>query len=61
MLGSTVKVALENSERVFEVIILITSGAMIAFALEITEFLVLTHTSSLTLAVSGIVKVNIQA
>lgn len=44
----------------FELSILVISGALIAFALEVTEFLVLWHTSSLTLAVSGIVKVRIE-
>lgn len=35
----------------------ITLGAFIAFAMEISEFLLLSYTSSLTLAISGIFKV----
>lgn len=54
--GSAVQKLLVHSESLFELFVLIISGAMIAFALEIAEFLVLMHTSSLTLAVSGIVK-----
>lgn len=34
----------------------ITVGAMIAFAMEVSEFMVLSHTSSLTLSISGIFK-----
>lgn len=37
----------------------ITIGAFIAFAMEISEFLVLSYTSSLTLSVAGIFKVII--
>lgn len=37
----------------------ITCGAFIAFAMEISEFLLLSHTSSLTLAISNIFKVKI--
>lgn len=37
----------------------ITLGAFIAFAMEISEFLVLSHTSSLTLSVAGIFKVRL--
>lgn len=36
----------------------ITGGAFIAFAMEVSEFLLLSYTSSLTLAISGIFKVN---
>lgn len=43
----------------YELTVLIISGSLIAFALEVTEFLVVWHTSSLTFAVSGIVKVSI--
>lgn len=35
----------------------ITIGAFLAFAMEISEFLVLSYTSSLTLSVAGIFKV----
>lgn len=34
----------------------VNSGAVLAFAMEITEFLVVTYTSSLTLSVTGIFK-----
>lgn len=36
----------------------VNSGAILAFVMEITEFLVVTYTSSLTLSVTGIFKVN---
>lgn len=36
----------------------ITAGAFLAFAMEVSEFLLLSHTSSLTLSISGIFKVN---
>lgn len=37
---------------------LIMFGALIAFAMELSEYLVVLETSSLTLSVAGIVKVN---
>lgn len=37
--------------------ILVTAGAFIAFAMEISEFLLLSYTSSLTLSIAGIFKV----
>jgi hypothetical protein len=38
---------------------LLGSSALLAFSLEFSEFLLVTNTSSLTLSVSGIFKVNI--
>lgn len=38
----------------------ISIGAFIAFAMEVSEFMVLTNTSSLTLSVAGIFKVGTQ-
>jgi solute carrier family 35 protein C2 len=35
----------------------IVTGAVLAFCMEVAEFLVVTHTSSLTLSVAGIFKV----
>jgi solute carrier family 35 protein C2 len=35
----------------------IVAGAVLAFCMEVAEFLVVTHTSSLTLSVAGIFKV----
>lgn len=37
----------------------ISVGAILAYAMEISEFLLLSHTSSLTLSIAGIFKVNI--
>lgn len=36
----------------------ITIGGFIAFAMELSEFLLLSYTSSLTLSIAGIFKVN---
>jgi solute carrier family 35 protein C2 len=36
----------------------IIAGAVLAFCMEVAEFMVVTHTSSLTLSVAGIFKVN---
>lgn len=49
---------ISDQKNLYEFTMLIISGSLIAFALEVTEFLVVWHTSSLTFAVSGIVKVN---
>lgn len=38
----------------------ITIGAILAFAMEVSEFLLLSYTSSLTLSIAGIFKVNAQ-
>lgn len=54
--GSSLKSIMASQDQ-SELYVLIISGSLMAFALEVTEFLVLWHTSSLTLAVSGIVKV----
>lgn len=35
----------------------VIAGAILAFSMEIMEFLVVTHTSSLTLSISGVFKV----
>ncbi|XKL66977.1 hypothetical protein PGB90_010397 [Kerria lacca] len=53
--GSSLKSIMASQDQ-SELYVLIISGSLMAFALEVTEFLVLWHTSSLTLAVSGIVK-----
>lgn len=37
----------------------VIAGAILAFSMEIMEFLVVTHTSSLTLSISGVFKVNV--
>lgn len=34
-------------------------GAILAFTMEVTEFMVVTHTSSLTLSISGVLKVKL--
>ena len=44
-------------EQIFVVVMKITVGALIAFIMEVSEFLVLSYTSSLTLSVAGIFKV----
>lgn len=36
----------------------VIAGAILAFSMEVMEFLVVTYTSSLTLSISGIFKVN---
>lgn len=36
----------------------VIAGAILAFSMEVMEFLVITYTSSLTLSISGIFKVN---
>ncbi|XP_026736332.1 solute carrier family 35 member C2-like [Trichoplusia ni] len=43
-------------EKLVPTILKVTVGATIAFAMEISEFLVVTYTSSLTLSISGIFK-----
>ncbi len=55
--GSSLK-KVWGSEDHLELSVFILTGSFIAFAMEVTEFLVVWHTSSLTLAVSGIVKVS---
>jgi solute carrier family 35 protein C2 len=35
----------------------IVAGAVLAFCMEVAEFMVVTHTSSLTLSVAGVFKV----
>lgn len=47
---------MENSEIALD-IFKISGGAFIAFAMELSEFLLLCKTSSLTLSVTGIFKV----
>ncbi|XP_053624788.1 solute carrier family 35 member C2 [Plodia interpunctella] len=47
--------SLENGE-LLPTILKVTVGATIAFAMEISEFLVVTYTSSLTLSIAGIFK-----
>jgi solute carrier family 35 protein C2 len=37
----------------------VIAGAILAFSMEVTEFLVITYTSSLTLSISGIFKVKV--
>lgn len=48
---------MENSKIAID-IFKISGGAFIAFAMELSEFLLLCKTSSLTLSVTGIFKVN---
>jgi len=36
----------------------VVAGAIVAFSMEVMEFLVITYTSSLTLSISGIFKVK---
>lgn len=38
----------------------IIAGAILAFSMEVMEFLVVTYTSSLTLSISGVFKVNLR-
>lgn len=45
------------TQEIINLYILISIGAIIAFVMELSEFLVLSYTSSLTLSVSGIFKV----
>lgn len=45
-----------SPEVLMPTILKVTVGATIAFAMEISEFLVVTYTSSLTLSISGIIK-----
>ncbi|XP_015607112.1 solute carrier family 35 member C2 [Cephus cinctus] len=45
-----------DSETVGLTFIIVLGGAILAFCMEVAEFLVVTHTSSLTLSVSGIFK-----
>ncbi|XP_022832433.1 solute carrier family 35 member C2 [Spodoptera litura] len=45
-----------SSEKLLPTILKVSVGATIAFAMEISEFLVVTYTSSLTLSISGIFK-----
>ncbi|XP_035739298.1 solute carrier family 35 member C2-like isoform X1 [Vespa mandarinia] len=45
-----------NSEPIMLTVAAVNSGAILAFVMEITEFLVVTYTSSLTLSVTGIFK-----
>lgn len=47
---------LENIEELHKMWLLVLLGALIAFFMEITEVLVVTYTSSLTLSVAGIFK-----
>ncbi|XP_065225176.1 solute carrier family 35 member C2 [Planococcus citri] len=56
MEGSLVVDEISVKKNTYELAVLVISGSLIAFALEVTEFLVVWHTSSLTFAVSGIVK-----
>jgi solute carrier family 35 protein C2 len=48
----------DNYELVGKNLLMILSGAILAFFLESSEFLVVLFTSSLTLSISGIFKVN---
>lgn len=43
---------------VYMVLLKITFGATLAFSMEVSEFLVLSKTSSLTLSIAGIFKVQ---
>lgn len=45
-----------SAEKLLPTILKVSVGATIAFAMEISEFLVVTYTSSLTLSISGIFK-----
>lgn len=45
-------------EQLMPTILKVSVGATIAFAMEISEFLVVTYTSSLTLSIAGIFKVR---
>jgi len=40
-------------------LLILFAGAILAFMLEFTEFLLVSHTSGLTLSVAGIFKVNL--
>lgn len=49
------------ASQVLEVVVtgvLITAGALLAFMLGVSEYLLVYHTSSLTLSISGVVKVS---
>uniref|UniRef100_A0A2H1WG54 SFRICE_035355 n=1 Tax=Spodoptera frugiperda TaxID=7108 RepID=A0A2H1WG54_SPOFR len=48
-----------SAEKLLPTILKVSVGATIAFAMEISEFLVVTYTSSLTLSISGIFKGSI--
>lgn len=56
--GSSLLDKVSDQNVLYDFAVLIITGSLIAFALEVAEFLVVWHTSSLTFAVSGIVKVN---
>ncbi|PSN57901.1 hypothetical protein C0J52_00210 [Blattella germanica] len=65
MQKSKLGVALANNCKMFRytdanvmmmTLLKITTGAVIAFCMEVTEYMVVTHTSSLTLSVAGIFK-----
>lgn len=45
-----------DSEPIILTVAAVNSGAILAFAMEVTEFLLVTYTSSLTLSVTGIFK-----
>ena len=58
-LATTIDVFRSNEiNRVMSVLGEVLLGATIAFFMELTEYLLVSYTSSLTLSVSGIVKVN---
>lgn len=47
------------SNEIITVVLQIICGAVLAFCMELSEFLVVSFTSSLTLAVAGIFKVSL--
>lgn len=46
-----------NLEKESSATVVVLSGAVLAFSMEVMEFMVVTYTSSLTLSISGIFKV----
>lgn len=47
----------QTPEELMPTMLKVSGGATIAFAMEISEFVVVTYTSSLTLSIAGIFKV----
>ena len=47
-----------QDEAIYMVLLKISAGATLAFFMEVSEFMVLSKTSSLTLSIAGIFKVN---
>lgn len=47
-----------NASRVLSTTAAVLAGAILAFNMEVMEFVVVTYTSSLTLSITGVVKVS---